>query len=286
MNWRLVILGMVMPVLAWAQEMPAPLTDNISDFADLLPPEDEARIADQIQKLRDATGVHLVVATMDKIESHGGKGQTIEAYAKALFNQWGIGDPTKNDGILMLVVRDDRVTRIALGSGYDAVYDGRAARVVDTAMLPAFRQNNYVQGIEAGVASAADRIIAPFLKNQPVTETSGFPETKPSWTSLIPIGMFLAFAGVFFRRFIGDQAARLKKCENCNQRGLQRSREVTTAATIGTAGIGMLRDHCQNCGHDHLQNFTVAATRKSGGNGGSGGFGGGKSSGGGATGRW
>lgn len=284
---RAVLVCLFLPFVALAQGLPQPLSDNVNDFADLLPPEAEARLSAEIRKIRTETAVHIVVATMDRIANYGGEGQTIEAYAKALFNSWNIGDMQFNDGILILVVRDDRVARIALGSGYDAVYDGRAQRVIDTAMLPEFRQGDYVRGIEVGVASAVDRIVTPFVEHQPVTETSGFAAPEQSYGFLIPLGMALAFAGLVFRRFIGDQAARLNRCANCSHRGLHRTRDVVKAATATTVGQGLLRDHCNNCGHDRNVPFDIARTsRRSGGGGGSSGFGGGRSSGGGATGRW
>jgi uncharacterized protein len=285
MMLRALLVCLVLPFAAMAQDLPQPLSDTVSDFADLLPPEAEARVAAKIQTIRDETGVHIVVATMDRIANYGAVDLGIEAYAKLLFNTWGIGDATRNDGILILVARDDRVARIALGSGYDAVYDGRASRVLDTAMLPEFRDGRYAEGIEAGVISARDRIIAPFLKNEPVTETSGF-ETAFNYAILFPILMVGGALALIFRRFLGDQAVRFKRCPNCNSFGLRRSREVVTPATTTAAGSGILHERCQNCSHDRTETFQITRRGKSSGGGGSSGFGGGRSSGGGATGRW
>jgi uncharacterized protein len=282
---RALLVCLVLPFAAMAQDLPQPLTDTVSDFADLLPPEAEARVAAKIQTIRDETGVHIVVATMDRIANYGAVDLGIEAYAKLLFNTWGIGDATRNDGILILVARDDRVTRIALGSAYDAVYDGRASRVIDTAMLPEFREGRYAEGIEAGVISVQDRIIAPFLKNAPVTESSGF-EKAFNYAILFPILMVGGALALIFRRLLGDQAVRFKRCPNCNSFGLRRSREVVTPATTTAAGSGILHERCQNCSHDRTETFQITRRGKSSGGGGSSGFGGGRSSGGGATGRW
>jgi uncharacterized protein len=283
---RILLICLALPVMALAQDLPQPLSDTVNDFADLLPPEAEARVAAQIQKVRDETGVHIVVATMDRIADYGGGGQTIEAYAKLLFNTWGIGDAARNDGILILVARDDRVTRIALGSAYDAVYDGRASRVIDTAMLPEFRNGRYAEGIEAGVTSAVERLVTPFVAKQPVTESSGF-EKAFNYMALMPIAIIAGIVALSFRQKLGDQFARFKRCPNCNSVGLRRDREVVTPATTTTAGSGLLHERCPNCSHERTETYPIARLgRSSGPGGGSSGFGGGRSSGGGATGRW
>ena len=46
--------------------------------------------------------------------------ETLEEFATNLFNDSGIGDATRNDGILVLVLPDDRAMRIERGAGYNA----------------------------------------------------------------------------------------------------------------------------------------------------------------------
>lgn len=282
----LVLVWLAVPVVGMAQDLSQPVSDTVSDFADLLPPDAEARLAAAIQKTRNETGVHIVVATMDRIANYGAADLGIEAYAKLLFNAWGIGDADRNDGILILVARDDRVTRIALGSAYDAVYDGRASRVIDTAMLPEFRDGRYAEGIEAGVASAVERIVTPFVAKTPVTEDTGF-DTGFNFAFLIPIAAIAGFVMIAFRQKLGDMVARVKRCPNCGSIGLRRTREIATAATETAPGSGILHERCPSCGNDRREPYEIKRRGKSsGGGGGSSGFGGGRSSGGGATGRW
>ena len=71
--------------------------------------------------------------------------------ATGLFNAWGIGDAQRNDGVLILIARYDREMRIEIGRGYGSEWNARMQRVIDTAFLSAFRQDEYQQGIENGV---------------------------------------------------------------------------------------------------------------------------------------
>ncbi len=291
MLFRILLAFLALAPAAMAQTMPEPLTDTVSDFAEVLPSEEETRLAADLTRIRAETGVHMVVVTMDRIDSYGGAGQRVEDFAKVLFNAWGVGDATRDDGILLLVAVDDRAIRIALGSGYDAVYDGRAARVIDTAILPAFREGRIPEGIAAGVQSARDRLIAPHIAGTPVTVAEGFPEpasSAPLWAG----GLAAAAAALVF----GGRAIwrSRRRCPKCGELTLKRHNEVLTAATRISSGNGIRHMNCESCGHTERQAYQIPATsgrdrdRHNGGGGGSsgGGFGGGSSSGGGATGRW
>ncbi|NJS39639.1 MAG: hypothetical protein HC783_12195 [Rhodobacteraceae bacterium] len=276
--------------------LPAPLSETLSDFADVLDPAAEGRIAGMLAAVRAETGVQMVVVTLPSIDSYGGAGQRLDAFAKSLFNAWGVGDAERNDGILMLVVSDAREVRIALGAGYDAVYDGRAARVLSTAVLPELRDGRMAQGIEAGIASSRERLIAPFIEGRPVTVTEGFEaERSPVLQVLGGAAVFLGGAGLLIWR----SARARKRCPRCGEATLTRTREVIQPATLLSSGTGMEHMKCTSCGFVDRKQFRVGrgqsvgssrlnATSGSGGSGssGSGGFGGGRSSGGGASGKW
>jgi uncharacterized protein len=276
--------------------LPAPLSETLSDFADVLDPAAEGRIAGMLAAVRAETGVHMVVVTLPSIDAFGGAGQRLDAYAKSLFNTWGVGDAERNDGIMMLVVSDPREVRIALGAGYDAVYDGRAARVLSTAVLPELREGRLAQGIAAGITSSRERLIAPFLEGRPVTLTEGFAEETPT------IAPWLGGAGAIGAAaiFLFWRSARSRKlCPRCGEATLTRTREVIEPATILASGTGIEHLKCTSCGYVDRKQFRVGRTkslsssrfssssgRSGGGSSSSGGFGGGRSSGGGASGKW
>ncbi len=277
-----IFLFLFMPLQATAQVLPDPLSDTVSDFADLLPPDSEARVVAALTKGRAQTGVHVVLVTMDRIADHGGAGHRIEDYAKTLFNQWGVGDASRNDGILVLVARTDREMRIALGSGYEVIWDNAAQRVIDRYFLPAFRDDRYADGIEAGIPATFDLIAAPFAAGADTP-----PEPQKTWKDISPLAIFGLFfagiAGLIVRSALADVLVRVKPCPNCGKRRLSRHREVIEAATQTRAGHGLLHTHCDACGWDRTEPYTIARRSDTSS---SGGFGGGSSSGGGASGRW
>lgn len=283
---RLLAFLLAFPGLALAQDLPVPLTDTVSDYADLLTPEQERALSDRLQAARDETGVHVTVATMERISDFGGAGQSIESYGKKLFNHWGIGDPTRNDGILILVARDDREMRIALGAGFDPVYDGLAQRVIDRDMLPAFRRDDYAAGIAVGAEAVITRLARPFAANETPQPAEDEPLGAVVWLFFAGFGaVFLGIAGLILRPFIGDMAARFRNCPQCGARGLHRHRDVLNAATTALAGNGAQITRCTACDYERRESYVIPMRSKDRSSGSSG-FGGGGSSGGGASGKW
>jgi uncharacterized protein len=88
------------------------------------------------------------------------KGMAIEAFGRALGNGWGIGDMTRNDGVLLIVAPNERKTRIEVGTGLEGTLTKALSQsIVDTDMIPHFKANKFEAGIEAG----ADRIIGALI---------------------------------------------------------------------------------------------------------------------------
>ena len=123
----------------------------VNDYADLLGPEAEATLRDQVRDVWRETGVELTILTLPTMRAYGHDGP-IEPFATRLFNAWGIGDARRNDGVLILVARQDRMMRIELGAGYAPLWDQRMKQVIDEAFLPAFRRDDYEGGIMEGAA--------------------------------------------------------------------------------------------------------------------------------------
>jgi uncharacterized protein len=283
---------------ALAQTYPEPLGDTVSDFAEVLDATDEGRISRILTETRDATGVQMVVVTLSGLDAYGGAGMRMEDFGKALFNAWGVGGEDRNDGIMLLLDIESRDARIALGAGYDPVYDGRAARVLATAVLPELREGQMASGIEAGIVSARERLITPFLAGQPISVSDGF-EAEETSSYLTPVAGIAAVLGLAGFSFWRSRKAR-RTCPNCGAQTLERSREIIDRPTRSESGTGMQHLICSACGFTDRRSYPVSYSsrearhershdsngRSESTGGGSRGFGGGRSSGGGASGKW
>lgn len=282
----LVVSAMFLAGSAAAEPYPAPTGNAVVDIAGVLPPESEVRLATLLATLEEETGVEAAVVTIRSRQDYHPVSGSIEAFATGLFNAWGIGDAGRNDGILLLVVPEDRETRLELGAGYDQGYDVLAQDIVDRWLVPAFRDRDYAGGIELGMQAAADRIArrhAARLAPEPLPDR---PAGGLGWLAPWLVGgLFAGIAGfALFGRRIADVAAGLRRCPSCGSRGLRQHRATIVHAGPGTPGIARIITECERCGHRDEREERIGGPRRKSGDGG--GFGGGRSSGGGASGRW
>ncbi|MCP4821121.1 MAG: TPM domain-containing protein [Shimia sp.] len=122
----------------------------VNDFAFLLSSEEEAEIRAKLVELREDHDIEFTVVSIDSMFSYAHNGQ-IEPFATGLFNHWGVGDATRNDGVMMLVAVNDRLMRIEVGSGYGSAKNTPMKNIIDTVITPQFKNDDYFKGINNGV---------------------------------------------------------------------------------------------------------------------------------------
>lgn len=262
-----------------AEPYPAPADLSVNDFADLLSPQSEARLDADLDALRTDIGIEATIVTLADRGAYD-PAPSLEAFATRLFNGWGIGDATRNDGILILILSENREMRIELGAGYNPEYDIPAQDIINRVMLPAFRDGQMETGIEAGTREVIERIArrhADGLEPDAKSSSGG----RVGWIAMLAFGGIFGF--VALRRPLQRVFARLRRCPNCNRRGLSLDRIVTREASLEATGQGIRRESCPSCHWHRDRPYTIPSKRRGGGGGS---FGGGRSSGGGASGRW
>lgn len=151
--WRgaaLLLAALLFCLPALAQSLPA-LTSRVVDNAGMIDPADESALAATLEAFEQKSSDQIVVAT---IESLGG--EAIEPYANRLFRQWGLGQAGENNGVLLLVARDDRRMRIEVGYGLEGTLTDLHSRlIIENTMVPAFRAGDF----SGGITRAVDDII-------------------------------------------------------------------------------------------------------------------------------
>lgn len=273
MRFVIFLFCLVFSLPALAQELPEYKSITVNDYADLLSDEAEAEIGKQILSLRNDTGIELTVLTL-KSQAPYWKDRELEPFATALFNHWGIGHKDRNDGILVMVLSEDRAMRIELGSGFGTEWDRTAADIVNRSFLPEFGDGKYQSGIKTGVTDVIDNLALPFWREEdPPSEISDF-----GAFSIVAVVLLIA---ALWRR-IGDGFQRLRRCPKCGQRSLHRHREIIAKATRTSKGEGDSVVACTNCTYEHHRPYRISRISRSS----SSSFGGGSSSGGGTSGRW
>lgn len=136
-----------------AAEIPAKGNSLVNDFAQVIPDAQEAMLEAKLRSWdEDSSSVQISIITETSLE-----GEDLWGRAHDIFNQWGIGQSGKNNGVLIYVAVNDRKVRIHTGRGAEQFLgDIRASRLIDEILKPAFRNQQYYEGLDA----LCDRIIA------------------------------------------------------------------------------------------------------------------------------
>lgn len=136
-----------MAVPAYAQMEVPYLSGRLVDQAGILSAPARERISAMLKSHEDATGNQIAVLTVGTLG-----GESVEDYAVRVFEDWKLGQHDKDNGVLVLVVPQDRRIRIEVGYGLEGTLtDAGASRVIRDLMTPRFREQNYDVGVEAGV---------------------------------------------------------------------------------------------------------------------------------------
>lgn len=141
----------LMLVMLTAGTLPAQvfpkLIGSVNDFANVLSPDDVRALALTLRVYRNTTDIAVVVATVPSLG-----GVPMEKYALRLFNQWGIGEKGKDNGILLLLAPTEQQVRIEVGYGLEKdLSDAIAVEIIQKYAVPNFRAGNFSAGLKATV---------------------------------------------------------------------------------------------------------------------------------------
>lgn len=137
----------ILPIIAFAYTSPGKPQGFVSDYAKVISSTAVSSIENQLQSLKNLTGVEVAVVTIPSLQN-----ETIETYAEKLFREWGIGTKGKDNGLLILVAPNDRMVKIEVGYGLEGVIpDSIADGIIRKEMLPQFKLGDYSMGISSAV---------------------------------------------------------------------------------------------------------------------------------------
>ena len=143
----------------------------MNDFAKIIDPASRAELDKRIRSLQTASGDVVVVATVPTFQPYG----SIDEYAVKMFENGGkgIGAKGKDNGLLIVVAKDDRKVKIEVGYDLEQfIPDGYAGQTIREAIAPAFREEQYGPGCRA-----TTRIINHIAEKRNVT-LSDVPVTR------------------------------------------------------------------------------------------------------------
>jgi uncharacterized protein len=138
------------------------LTGRVNDNAQILSENTRKSLGETLKEHENRTTNQIVILTIPSLQ-----GESIEDFANKVFNEWKIGQKDKDNGILIVVVPDERRMRIEVGYGLEGTLpDLLASRIIQNIMAPRFREGDFDDGITEGALA----VIA-------ILEGNDFPES-------------------------------------------------------------------------------------------------------------
>ena len=184
--------------------------------------------------LEQQTGIETVVAAVPSIGS-----EDCFDFAHRLLNKWGVGKKDKNNGLVILLVTDQRCIQFYTGYGLEGdLPDAICKRIQTRDMIPYLKNGNWDAGMTAGIRAVCARLDGS-MENDTAEEED-----------LSATGIFLLCFGIIgiglFTVILAMRAA--TKCPNCGQHKLQRSGSKLVSRRNGVRTEDVTYT-CRNCGH-------------------------------------
>jgi uncharacterized protein len=139
----------------WAQEFEFPnLTEIIHDEARLISRPERLEIQKVSGALYNQGKAQLAILTVPTIGN-----ETIETAALKVAEKWKLGTAQQDNGVLILVARDERKIRIEVGQGLEGdLPDVVASRIIREQMIPFFKKGQFSEGILMGASAVAYKL--------------------------------------------------------------------------------------------------------------------------------
>jgi len=137
------LLLQLAPRQALALEVPR-LAGRVNDLAGLLDAGQRAALEAKLEAYERGSGHQFALLSVPSLE-----GDSLEDFSIRVVESWKLGKRGKDDGVLLLVAKQERQMRIEVGYGLEGdIPDAIASRIVREVIQPAFRQGDFHGGLD------------------------------------------------------------------------------------------------------------------------------------------
>ncbi len=234
---------------------------SVYDYGNMLSDIDSLKLNQKLIRYSDTTSTQIVVATIASLQ-----GENIGIYAARWAHKWGIGQAKDDNGVFVLVAKNDR--KISISPGYGAeikLTAGINGTIIRNVILPEFKQGNFYGGLDKGTTAIFEVL------------NGSFEGTRQANNTDFPIGTFILVFFIFIIIMIAISKNNRGGGNGGNRKQGDSLLDVIILSNMGRGSYG---------GGSFGGGFGGSSGGDFGGGGFGGGFGGGGFSGGGATGSW
>ena len=234
---------------------------SVYDYVNLLSPSEKSNLEEKLVRYSDTTSTQIVVAIISSTE-----GEYINYLATTWAEKWGIGQAKEDNGVFILLARNDRKINISTGFGVEHLLtDKMCSQIINRDIIPYFKQNDYYGGLDKG-ADSIFKVLNGEYQGTRQSDNGDFP---------VIVVIFLIIIFIIFIIAI----AKSKGGGGGNRRYRSNTDDILEAIILSKMGKGSFGRKSGGFGG-------WSGGSSSGGGGFGGGFGGGSFGGGGASGGW
>ncbi len=133
---------------------PVPPVRRVTDLTGTLSAAQQNALEATLSALETEKGAQVAVLVVPTTQP-----EAIEQYALRVAETWKLGRKGVDDGVLLLVAKEDRALRIEVGYGLEgALPDAVCKQIIDDFIVPRFRAGDFYGGIETGVGLISRRV--------------------------------------------------------------------------------------------------------------------------------
>lgn len=144
---------------------------SVYDYSNLLSASQKSTLEDKLIKYSDTTSTQIVIAIINSTE-----GENINFLGAQWGQEWGIGQAKEDNGVLILLAKNDR--RIAINTGYGVEHlltDAMSKRIIESDIIPYFKQEDYYGGLNRGTDAVFEVLTGEYQGTRKSDNTQGFP---------------------------------------------------------------------------------------------------------------
>ncbi len=179
----------------WGLDVPE-YRGYINDYADMISTGMEKKLDQALRSFDLSDSTQVAILTLDSLE-----GDSLEDFSIRTVDKWKIGQKGKDNGVLLLVFKQDRKMRIEVGRGLEGVLtDLLTGRIIDGVISPAFKAGRFDEGFANGIIAIMDASRGEFTGTGRLQRNINRDKAPPVVSYVFLAMVMIAFLGNLSRK--------------------------------------------------------------------------------------
>ena len=144
---------------------------SVYDYANLFNSNEKAQLEEKLIRYSDSTTTQIVVITIESL-----KGEDVNMLATNWAHTWGIGQAKEDNGVIILISKNDR--KIAINPGYgleDRLTAGIGGEIIRNIIIPEFKAGSFYNGVDKGIDALIDVFKGKYKGSRKQNQQQDFP---------------------------------------------------------------------------------------------------------------